>query len=290
MAVIRNPGIYIITNLVNNKYYIGESVNWEIRIQNHKNELRNNLHPNFYLQNSYNKYGVESFSFELLEECEEQFLASQENYWCNLLNTHNSKFGYNLKPTNPYGKSSHSKESLEKAKLTKAKNQEILGIGWWYTEEVKQKYLKSRKYLPLSREIKDKISLANLGKTLSIESRQKISIANKGKIRSMETKQKLSNIFKGKPSGAKGKKWSDFAKKLVSLSRKGKPSTNQCPVLQYDKEGNFIKEWHNITEALKFYNFGNNSGAISNCLNGRSKTAKGFKWKYKNKNNESNNE
>lgn len=116
-------GIYIITNLITNKYYIGCSINLKKRISKHKTLLRGNYHINEHLQSSFNKYGIDNFSFEILEECEEQFLYSQENYWCNLLNSHNRKYGYNILPTNPNGKSLfHSQETIDKIKMILNKN------------------------------------------------------------------------------------------------------------------------------------------------------------------------
>lgn len=50
------------------------------------------------------------------------------------------------------------------------------------------------------------------------------------------------------------------------------------PIKQFDKEGNFIKEFTGITQAAKELNL--SSTAIGNCLNGRSKTSGGFIWKY----------
>lgn len=50
------------------------------------------------------------------------------------------------------------------------------------------------------------------------------------------------------------------------------------PVCQYDKEGNFITEYASFSQAAR--NVDNvRSGAISNCIAGRTKTAGGFIWK-----------
>lgn len=50
-------------------------------------------------------------------------------------------------------------------------------------------------------------------------------------------------------------------------------------VLQFDKEWNFIKEFHGVAEAAR--QIGKKKQAILNMLGGHSKTAHGFKWKYK---------
>ena len=109
-----NAGVYIIQNKVNNKVYIGASRDTYNRLCMHKWRLRVNAHHNPYLQSAFNKYKEESFIFDVLEECEEQYIYSQENYWCNLLNSHNRLFGYNVDPTAPDGKCAVSLETKVK--------------------------------------------------------------------------------------------------------------------------------------------------------------------------------
>ncbi len=130
---ISGSGIYTITNLVNNKIYVGKSVDYQRRLWDHKYELRKNIHNNRYLQRSFNKYGENSFEFELLEECEEQYLCSQENYWCNMLNTHCSDYGYNMRGTDPF---SGTGKMLEETK----KKIGLGNKGKIRTEEMKQIY------------------------------------------------------------------------------------------------------------------------------------------------------
>ena len=50
-------------------------------------------------------------------------------------------------------------------------------------------------------------------------------------------------------------------------------------ILQYDKYGNFIKQWDSIIEASKYYN--TSVSNITLCLKGINKTAKNYIWKYK---------
>lgn len=52
-------------------------------------------------------------------------------------------------------------------------------------------------------------------------------------------------------------------------------------VLQFDKNGNFIKEWPSISEAARIINI--STGNIVKCCKGKQKTYKGFIWKYKEK-------
>ena len=106
-----NPGVYIIQNKVNSKVYIGASKDTYNRLCEHKWQLRNNVHVNVHLQSAFNKYGEDKFMFDTLEECNERYIYSQENYWCNLLNSHNRLFGYNIDPTAPDGKCAVSSET-----------------------------------------------------------------------------------------------------------------------------------------------------------------------------------
>lgn len=51
-------------------------------------------------------------------------------------------------------------------------------------------------------------------------------------------------------------------------------------VLQFDKDGNFLKEWNTMTEAEIYYT-GKISTNISSCCRKKCKTAYGFIWRYK---------
>lgn len=54
---------------------------------------------------------------------------------------------------------------------------------------------------------------------------------------------------------------------------------NSKKVLQYDLDGNFIKEWNSASEAER--NLGYSIGNISGVCCGRGQTALGYMWKYK---------
>jgi len=69
MACKTNYSVYKITNTCINKVYIGVDTYFPRRLNQHKNFLLKNIHKNKHLQSSYNKYGIENFSFELLFSC-----------------------------------------------------------------------------------------------------------------------------------------------------------------------------------------------------------------------------
>ena len=54
---------------------------------------------------------------------------------------------------------------------------------------------------------------------------------------------------------------------------------NRCKqVIQYDTDGNIIRQWISITDASKYY--GISLEAISHCLTNKTKTACGYVWRY----------
>ena len=64
-------GIYKITNNINGKIYIGQSINIDKRIKEHfwKAQNENDVSFNSILYQAIRKYGAENFSWEVLEEC-----------------------------------------------------------------------------------------------------------------------------------------------------------------------------------------------------------------------------
>ena len=57
--------------------------------------------------------------------------------------------------------------------------------------------------------------------------------------------------------------------------------TDRCskPVLQFTKDGEFVKEWKSTKDVQRNLGYFHNN--ISNCCNGKCKSSNGFIWKYK---------
>lgn len=103
-------GIYLIENKVNNKKYVGSSIDIPVRIMNHKYSLRKNYHPNDYLQNSYNKYGEDNFVFTVLILCDEVELVDNENFYITKFNSNDLTVGYNLATVNEFRRNNYNEE------------------------------------------------------------------------------------------------------------------------------------------------------------------------------------
>lgn len=95
-------GIYSINNLVNGKRYIGKSKDIHGRIWSHFNLLKKDeptRSVNRHLYAAAKKYGLENFSWEVLESFEvldENILADREIFWMEFYNTTDRDLGYNL--------------------------------------------------------------------------------------------------------------------------------------------------------------------------------------------------
>lgn len=86
----------------------------------------------------------------------------------------------------------------------------------------------------------------------------------------------ITSSCRGKQKTARGYLWSYTETPPLSSYKNIRRN-----ILQYDLEGNLIKEYTNASQAGREIN--QNGNSISDCLNGRQKTAFGFIWKYKNK-------
>ena len=73
--------IYKIEITGSDRFYIGSSVDFRIRKLHHLNQLKRRAHRNTHLQRIFDKYGEESFSFAILEECEPEELIIREQHW-----------------------------------------------------------------------------------------------------------------------------------------------------------------------------------------------------------------
>lgn len=86
--------IYVITNDINNKQYVGKT-NFSIdkRFQEHINDSKRTRYEKRPLYNAMNKYGINHFQIQLVEECSVSELSDREIYWIQYYNSFNN--GYN---------------------------------------------------------------------------------------------------------------------------------------------------------------------------------------------------
>jgi group I intron endonuclease len=156
------PGIYCFENKINQKVYIGKSINLRKRIKDHLNQLRADKDKCSYLQNAWNKYGESNFNIFVVAVCHEKDLLDSEIYY---IKEYSSKRpnGYNLTDGGDGSTGyRHMQETIEKLKsIFKGRKPPRLGAI-------------------LSDETKMKISNSHLGMTYSKESKLKMAKSRSG--------------------------------------------------------------------------------------------------------------
>lgn len=217
--------IYKITNLINNKLYIGK-------------DSRND--PNYFgsgmlIKKAIKKYNKENFKKEILEECESlEELNYKEKYWINELRSL-SPNGYNITIGGTGGDTFTNQTEVKKDEINKKRINTFYskyGVNYFkrkLSEETKKKISDSSKGKKIinrksptkfTDEHKEKISKSNKGRKLTDEHKEKISNFKKGTKLSNETKIKISKNLRGN-SNAKGYKHTDEAKKRMSEKKIG---------------------------------------------------------------------
>jgi len=308
-------GIYKIINTINNKIYIGQSVDIKRRWNDHKSELRRNAHYNTYLQQSWNKYGEGNFIFEVIEFNENfttEDLNELEIYYIDKLKTFDNNFGYNLTiggyynegkaksvlQFNNLGEIIKEYKSTTEAEKETGINKETIrnnaninkngksagGFVWMYKDDY-DKYgfnIDFYKNYSIKKCFKKVYQISLEGQILNIfntlkEAVEKTNI-NKKSIESCCDR----NITKSKTAGGfifcYEEEFDELGIENI-LKNRQKYTSNSKIVLQYNKNGEFINEYNSVAEAGRIN--GINSSQIAGCCRGIIKSAKGFVWVYK---------
>ena len=293
---------YVTTNTKNGKKYIGS----------HSGSVEDNyLGSGKALKLAVKKYGRENFVRDVLS-----VTTTREEAFFNerfLIEMYKTMFplGYNLSPTGGTECcGSHSEKSIQK--MSKAKT------GSKHSDEAKKKMSEASKGRAawskgLTKGISCgvmKISKAMSNRVISDDTRRNMSEAAQKRKRnphSDETKKKIGESHKGLiPSDEARKKMSEAHLGIVpwnkgltkkndkrvmgtslaqtgekghNYGKRGKDSCKSKPILQYNKEEKFIKEWECASQATRKLGIGKSN--IGACALGKTKSSGGFIWKFK---------
>jgi group I intron endonuclease len=152
-------GIYQITSLIDNKIYIGSSVNIKQRWKRHLSQLRNSKHSNILLQRIYDKYGETNLQFSILLQCDKECIREKEQYFLdanpNSLNINKHASGGDIISNHPYREEIRQrqinetrkaalKEDLRQKRRENGKRLYPNGLITHHSDETKRKMRESR--------------------------------------------------------------------------------------------------------------------------------------------------
>ena len=218
---MKNKGVYKIVNNINGKIYIGSTGSkggFKKRWSYHLDGLRHNKHHSIHLQRAWNKYGVQSFTFEIIEVIENiNILLEREQFYLDFYQSYDIKIGYNI------------------CKIAGS------SLGIKKTPEQCLKMSEFRKGKP--------IPWLNTGKSRTKEHADNLSKSLKG--RQSEKNGKTYEEFYGVDEAI-------ILKNKLSEAHKGQFSGDKHPqakdVVQLDLDGNIIREFGSAISASKELN------------------------------------
>lgn len=275
--------IYKIINSVNDKVYIGQTKRTlSARFREHCwNAMNSNY--NYPLHNAIRKYGVENFSIELIEKCDNKDLNEREKFWIQEYNSYNN--GYNA----TLGGDGASKLNLDENAICN-RYLDVLSINKVAKEfncssRTVEQILKVNDVDILSQ--KDAVTFIS-GKTvyqIDINTREVIDVfsSTAEAARSIGKKGYENSIAKCCNPNMSDKTcfgygWVYDINNIPDYNKKG---YNHKPVYKINIETNqIIDSFDSIASAAKSISKTASKTMISRCCRGLYKSAYGFKWEY----------
>ncbi len=260
--ITNKPGIYAIKNTVNNRIYVGSSINLQERKCEHYRRLRLGEHCNPFLQADYNKHdGDKVYEFIELEIVEDiNLLIEREQHYIDQYFDNQDKCFNICKTAGSQLGMKHTDESKKKTSNTLKGRPIHPNTHARLLDKEKNPFAKSGTEHPKA------------GKIMPNSAREAIRKALAGKIKTEEHCLNLSKALTGKSLNP-----SSIAK-FRDGRRKGTNNAHAKKVIQFDLEGNVIKIWDLMSEAARETN--TILSRMSRCCHGHNKTANGFVWRF----------
>lgn len=278
--------IYLITNNINNKKYIGQTINSvNTRWIQHKSEAKY-LKPNVYFTRAIRKYGPDNFTVETLEECDNSLLDTREQYYIKLYNSNNKEFGYN----STIGGNSNNKK-YERNEILNFWNkgltiEEIANKLSCCTQtistvlkgaEIKETDRRSRSMVVVADKRKKPILQYDLNGNLI----SKFSCAEEASKKTGVGVNLIREVCNHKIYSSNGFIWlhENDPKSIQEIILEKPIEKTKHPIEQYSLTGEFIREYDSIALAAKTLQIHRSS--IENALTNKAFNCSGFLWKYK---------
>ena len=304
-------GIYKITNLINKKSYIGQSLDihrrWKREIDDANNPSSHSY--DYPLMRAFRKYGIDNFNFEIIEECDIANLNEREMYWINFYDTFFNGYNQTL------GGDSTLRQPKEKiiGIIVDLVNTDMshrdIALKWDISIEMVQgintgRYWKHNADYPLQkRQETQKCYCNECGKAIRRGSKlcrecynasNKIAFPNKPDKQSLikalyDNQGNFTKVSKAyQVSTTSIRRWcneysisnhsSDYKQYRDPTIKKNKA----IGVIQLDKDTNEeINRFESIALAVKSLNLKNNCGThISSVCKNERQSAYGYKWKF----------
>lgn len=248
--------IYKVTNRVNGKIYIGQTVRTlEIRKSKHLHGYK--VNPLCCFHRAIRKHGPDAFIWETIYLCLSRAEAdAKEREFIRFFGC-KAPAGYNMTDGGE-GNTGRSPSQEVRAKISQKLK------GYKHSDEMKARLSKAKKGQRKSDETRAKMSASQMGKTHSDETRAKLSAVNMGhkpwnvgKPVSEEMKARISKALTGKPGTFLGRKHTPETREKISAAqrgRKGRPhSAESKEKMRIINLGKKLSEEHKakISKTLK---------------------------------------
>jgi group I intron endonuclease len=216
------------------------------------------------------KHGVENFKFEILIICFDQDLVRYEKEYIKKYNSQVPN-GYNILSGGQIGNGmlgyKHTPETIEKIKQ---KGKEFREKNPNHFETYREKLRYSMEKVDLSSCIKNSVKFQNAMEKRRTDIKNGMITMAVSEETKKKIKESLTKYYENNENKPISEKHREAVRKRLSK-----------PVVQYNKNGELIKEYSSIIEADRIS--GVKRSNIHNSITGKTKTAGGgFIWKYKN--------
>lgn len=212
MACAATAGVYEIRNTLNNKVYVGSSVNVKRRLAAHRQHLRRGEHATAHLQASWDKYGEDAFAFKQLIVCDTKDVLFYEQRIMDGFRSNQKEFGYNKRlvvETCAGMKLTDEHKAKIAASVPRGESHQYYGKK--LCDKAYQAAADLKRGKPMSDEQKAKISCALRGRKKHDGFGAKISAAKKGIKYTDEQKKNMTGYWLGKKQT---KEWREQGAKL----------------------------------------------------------------------------